>query len=241
MKILATKEYEQFKKVVGNRPIDINHVNYLIKLNSEENLLWQYPGAVTKDGYLTDGQHRLKACEINNWDFYYTVSDKNLEDLGDNIVALTNTAQKGWVIKNFINFYAEHGKEQYIFLQELMTDYKLTQPIIMQLISGKTGSKDIKLGKLKIYTTSQEKDVVLELINEYSVLRDTISSLILNDSRFAGAMRTVFKDFSAQEIVDNLARTPIKITHQRGIKDYLRVMEDVINYKKHEKNYIRFF
>lgn len=219
----------------------MNHVNYLIKLNSEENLLWQYPGAVTKDNYLTDGQHRLKACEVNGWDFYYTVNDKNLSEIGDNIVALTNTAQKGWKVKDYINFYAQHRNEQYMFLQELMAEYKLAHPIVMQLIAGKSGARDIRLGKLKIYSTTDEKGVVMELLTEYTALRGTISSLILSDSRFAGAMRVVYKDFSSEEIIDNLTRTPIKITHQRGIKDYLRVLEDIINYKKHEKNYHRFF
>lgn len=241
MKILLTRDYDQFKTVPGNRNTDINHINNLIKLNAKENMLWMYPATVTKDNYLIDGQNRREACRAQDWEFPYVVSDKTLAELGDNIVALTNTAQKGWRPPNFIDFYAAHGKEQYLFLRELMDEHKFTHPIIMQLVVGKTGSADIKLGNLKLYTSPDEKRAVEEILAEYAKLKGTITGVVLHDSRFASAMRTVFKDYTAEEIITQLARTPLKVTSQRGVKDYLRVMEDVINYKKHERNYMRFF
>ena len=128
MKILATKEYDQFKTITGNRSVEVNHVNHLVSLNSEVNLLSQFPGTVTKDGYLFDGQHRLAACKANDWDFYYTVSDKTLAELGDTIVALTNTAQRKWGIPNFIHYFTSHGREQYLahsVVQERDCDHRI--------------------------------------------------------------------------------------------------------------------
>ncbi len=241
MKIQVTKEYDQFKKIVGNRPIDMNHVNYLVKLNSENNLLWQFPADVTKDGYLWDGQHRLEACRANDWDFYYTQSDKLLSELTDNIVAITNTAQKKWIMADYINFYSAHKKEQYVFLQELMTENKLTSAIVLKLLAGKSLQHEVKLGMLSLYQTSDDKAYLEELVTEYVSLRGVIPQAILSHSSFAGAARTMFKDFSAQDIKIAIERAPISLTPQRGVKDYLRIMEEIINYRKMEKNYHRFF
>lgn len=241
MKIQATKEYGQFKTILGNRAVDMNHVNYLVKLNSKENLLWQFPADVTKDGYLWDGQHRLEACRANDWEFYYTVSTKTLAELSDDIVAKTNTAQKRWTMSDYITFFAAHKKEQYVFLQELMKEYKLSHAIILRLSAGKSRERELKLGILILFTTDEEKAVIEELCRQYIELRGTIPTLILSHSPFAAAMRTVFKDFNAQEIKQAVDRMARAFSPQRTVKDYLREMEEIINYKKHEKNYIRFF
>lgn len=241
MRIQSTKDYDQFKKIVGNRSIDINHINYLVKLNSENNMLWQFPGEVTKDGYLWDGQHRLEAAKANDWEFYYTISDKTLAELSENIVAITNTAQKRWNVPDYIHFYASHDKAQYVFLQEMIQEYKLSHALVLKLVTGKEQNKEIKLGNLKLFATPEEKELIIELLTEYTSLRGTIASVMLNHSVFAGAMRTVFKDFSAKELKDHIERSPRTITSQRTIKDYLREFEEIINYRKHEKSYIRFF
>lgn len=241
MKIQATRDYKQFKTVPGNRPVEINHVNYLVKLNSKNNLLWQYPGSVTKDGYLTDGQHRLAAAEANEWDFYYTIGDQTLEELGDTIVATINTAQRGWKPINYIKFYAAHKKEQYAFLLDLMQEYHFSHAVILKLVTGKPSEASLKRGELHFFETAEDKQVIEDIVKEYAKLRGTVAAVILSHTMFAAAMRTVFKYFSAEDLEIAFARTPIRLEPQRGTKDYLRNLEEILNYKKHEKNYTRFF
>ena len=77
--IYSTKDYEQFKVVVGNRPINIEHVNKLIASIAQENLLKNFPGFISSDGYLIDGQHRLIAAKSNKLAFFFTVSEKVIE------------------------------------------------------------------------------------------------------------------------------------------------------------------
>lgn len=241
MKILTTTDYDQFKTVKGNRAIDMNHVNHLVEINSKEHLLNQFPATITKDNYLWDGQHRLAACKANNWEFPYTVSDKTLAQLNDDIVAITNIAQKRWGVPNFIDFHAAHEKEQYIFLQYLMKEYRLPHSIIMKLVAGKEQSVAIKLGKLSLFITPDDKTYIEDVIKQYVELRGVVPAALIMHGSFAGAIRTIFKDYTAKDLQIAIERTPIQIVVQRGIKDYLRMFEEIINYRKQEKNYIRFF
>lgn len=241
MLIKSTKDYGQFKFIVGNRDIDMNHVNKLVKLNSEVNLLWQFPGLVTKDGYLWDGQHRLKAAEANDWDFYYTVSDKTLAELGDSIVPLTNTAQLPWKPMQYINWYAKHGNEQFIFLQELMEEYKLTYYQIINLLRGSSTASEIRRGTLKLFNTPEDKKNIASLLEEYLLLKTGVDRKMHLDTYFIRAIRTMFKYVSAQEILEALDRAPMQLIPVRGAAEYLRQFEEAFNYRRAEKNYKRFF
>lgn len=241
MKILNTKDYDQFKTIVGNRNIDINHVNYLVKLNSKENLLHLFPGTVTKDGYLFDGQHRLEAAKANDWDFFYTVSEKTLAELGDTIVALTNTAQRRWNIKDYINYFMQHGKEQYIFLAQLMDTYKMSYTNLLSLISGSSQTRSIRVGELKIFISEEEKQIVIDMLDQYMILKDFVPSDIFSHRAFTMAVRTVFNSMSAENLKGEIIRSGIDFTRKVNTTEYLRLLESIVNFKRQEKNHIRFF
>lgn len=242
MKILNTKEYDQFKTIPGNRPINMRHVNHLVEMNSKENLMWMFPGTITKDGYLFDGQHRLEACEANEWDFYYVVSDKTLAELGEPIVALTNTAQLKWGIPDFIHYYTAHGKEQYIFLTQLMETYHLQQTIVLVLVSGASQARALKRGELKIFTNEEDKQVCIDILDGYGVLCDVVPHDIWISAPFALAIRIAFGIMSAEELKSEIIRSNAHFERQVNSSEYLRFLENkVVNFRKSEKNWIRFF
>lgn len=245
MKILNTKEYNQFKIIPGNRLMKtkeaINHINYLVKLNSKENLLWMFPGTVTKDGYLWDGQHRLEACRANDWDFYYMVSDKTLAELGEDIAALTNTAQRKWTILDYINYYTKHGKEQYIFLNQLMDTYKMSHTNILTLASGASQSKALSMGEVKLFSTDEDKQIILDLLDSYKDIKDVVPSKVFIHQRFVGAIRIVFGTLSSEELKAEIVRANIPLERKINMQEYLRLLESVVNYRRSEKNYQRFF
>ncbi len=219
----------------------MNHVNKLIALNSKRNLLWQFPGNVTKDGFLWDGQHRLKAAEANKWDFFYTVSDKTLEELGDSIVPQTNTAQLSWKPADYINWYAVKGNEQYVFLEELMSEYKLTYSPVLNLIKGGSYTSAIKSERLTLFSSPDEKQGIRDLLDEYLKLKGAIAPNIFTESRFVRGLRTIFKYVSSEQIIAALEKAPIQLVAVRFTKDYLRQFEEIFNYHKSERSYVRFF
>lgn len=241
VKILQTKNYDQFKMISGNRPVDINHVNHLVSLNSQENLLWMFPATVTKDNYLFDGQHRLEACRANDWDFYYIVSDKTLAELGDTIVALTNTAQKRWNLIDFIHYYVLHKKEQYIFLQQLLDTYGMTHSNILTLASGASQAKAIKRGELKLFSTDEDKQIIIDMLEGYKLLKDIVPYNVWIHRSFVASLRTVFGNMSAEELKSEIVRSNAILERKINSTEYLRELENVVNYRRSEKNYTRFF
>ena len=66
-KILKSFEYKKFKFMVGNRAINDRHVNNLVK-SIEKNGLIMNPSCVNEKSEIVEGQHRLMACEILNYD-----------------------------------------------------------------------------------------------------------------------------------------------------------------------------
>lgn len=242
MKILMTSDHDQFKKVPGNRPVEVNHVNDLIALNAKENMLWMYPGTITKDGYLIDGQHRLEACRAQGWKFPYIISDKTLAELGDSIVALTNTAQKGWRVADFVNFYAQHGREQYIFLAQLMDTYKTNHPNILTLITGHMQTSAIKHGDLKIYSTPEDKQTIIDMLDGYAILREVLPYSVYCSSKFTSALRVIFQLMNAEQLKSEIIRAAgVTIEPQVNREEYLRLFERVCNWHRMEKSFIRFF
>ena len=241
MKILSTKDYDQFKTVIGNREVSVTQVNRLVKDISTINMLWMYPGTISKDGYIIDGQHRLAACKANGWEFYYLVSDKTLSELGDTVVALINTAQKRWEIRDFIKYHAAHGKEQYVYLTQLKHTYKMTDTIILTLVSGVSQARAIKRGELKIFSTEEDKQVVVDLLDGYKTVCAVVPFPVAQSRAFVSALRTVFGSMPAEELRDEIIRSNITIEKKINVQEQLRQLEDVVNYRKSEKNHIRFF
>lgn len=245
MQILKTKDYDQFKRVSGNRVVDMNQVNKLVKMNSSINLLWQFPGTVSADNYLIDGQHRLMACKANDWWFYYTQSEQTLAELekvqGGAPVALQNTAQLKWTIPNFVHFYAERGNKQYQFVEEMAVEHKLSPTMVIEFFRGDPSSQKLKQGRLSIFSTNEERDLLMESFEAAEIIRPYIPNYIFKHSRFLRALRLMLKQISAESLEVALRKDAVPVKYQHETKEYLRMFEEIINHGKQEKNYIRFF
>ncbi len=241
MEIQKTKDYKQFKTIKGNRKIDMSHVNKLITLNSEINQLWQYPGTVTKDGYLWDGQHRLEAAKAQEWDFFYTTSDKVLSELRTNLVPITNTSQLKWQIADYINYYARNGKEQYLYLEELIQEYGWSHALIISLLRGESKSAALKKGILSLFENEDDKEYNRLLLDGYRDIVDAVPAVVYRDSIFARAMREIFKQLSSEDVKRTLEKTTTQIVSMRHKADYLRQFETLYNHGRQEKNYLRLF
>ena len=74
-KILETKDYHTFSFLKGNRAININHLNKLIKSIKEKDL--KMPIIVNEKLQVLDGQHRLKAYQTLNLSMSYIMSNAN--------------------------------------------------------------------------------------------------------------------------------------------------------------------
>lgn len=241
MRIQSTKYYDQFKLIPGNRPINQHHVNELNKLVLENDLSWQFPALISKDGYILDGQHRWKRAKDNDALYFYTVSNETLDQIGDSMVPVSNTAQKRWIPENFIHWYAVHGRKQYQYLESLIEEHKLKSVVILSLLGFAHYIKPLKKGNLNLGYDTDAKKIHEEIIEAYLSLKPLVPQRVFIDSVFTRSVRDMFKKVSAEDIRAAIERAPMKIVPMREKKDYLRQFEDIFNYGRSEHKYVRFF
>lgn len=236
VKVRATRDYDKFKRIIGNRPVKIPHVNALIKSIAGNNLLYGFVGVVTKDDYIIDGQHRLEAAKANNLWFYYIKIEEKIDDI---IVALVNSSHLAWRPDDYVNFYAERGNEQYIFLKEEHNESGVSVANLVSLWRNK-GNR-LKKGELSLFSNDEEKKLLIEMLEAFLSLKDTISTKVFLDREFVVACRVMFQQVSSSDIIEAINKGHLEVTPQTVTKDYLRIFEALFNRYRHEKNQIRFF
>ncbi|WP_430602602.1 hypothetical protein IGJ02_003035 [Enterococcus sp. DIV0724b] len=128
--VYLTNEYEQFKKIPGNRKVRAN-------MKLEKSILKKgilTPIAVNSIMEIIDGQHRFNIAKKYQLPLpYYVTISKNMDD----IIELNNTSHN-WSIQDYINKYVSDGIESYIKLNDLLSRYKKIP--IGDIISAAQGS-----------------------------------------------------------------------------------------------------
>lgn len=239
LQVRRTKNYDQFKTIKGNRKVQIGHVNNLTKMINKYNLLPQFVGVVTKDGYLVDGQHRLASAKENKMWFYFTIIPENVDDI---IVAIVNSVQLKWTIDDYVNFFADRGEAQYVWLRNLHNEYKVSNSSLMAFFTNRNMRiNHLRNGTLKLFTTPDEEQILLALLDGYMDLKHSLDRQVWVDQDFILALRTMFQQVNSEEIKTAIDRWGKVIPTQDHAKDYMRLFEEIINKGKHGQSHIRFF
>ena len=92
-----------------------------------------------------------------------------------------------------------------------------------------------------MYSTEEDKQVIIELLDGFKLLKDVVPAVVWTSKAFASAARTVFGSMSAEELKDEIIRSNVTLERTLNTQDQLRRLEDVVNYRKKESNHIRFF
>ena len=97
-RIEVSKDYNKFKFVSGNRPVDDRHVNKLV--HSMKQHFIPTPIIVNSKNEIVDGQHRYLACKKLGLDVYYYKNDIKLDGL-----RTINQNMKNWTLDDFLESY----------------------------------------------------------------------------------------------------------------------------------------
>lgn len=131
-KIKITREYEKFKKLDGNRPLDEAHVQRLMA-SMRKQVLFD-PISVNSELCVVDGQHRLEARKRLNLPIpYFIVGDYGLQE-----VQTLNAQQKKWSINDFTKSFIELGSKDYVTYQWFRSKYELPHQESLLLLMGMT-------------------------------------------------------------------------------------------------------
>ena len=227
-----TKDYEMFTLVDTNRDILVRHVTEIMDSIQKKNLLEHNPIIVDRNMVVIDGQHRLEAAKQLDVEIYYTVA----EQVGIREIRKLNSSQKRWTLTNYVKSFAK-TIDDYQFLWDFSKAHSLPLSVGALILSNftETGrSKSVRDGEFRIGNMEQ----VNEVMTAIDKLKPFISDVARRDKVFNFTIEVLSRkkvDWDKMSRKANTVATAqdeqILITKQSTQKNYLRMFEDIYNYK----------
>lgn len=237
IKIFETTDYDQFKKILGNRTLERGHIAKLTKSILKNNMLAQNPILVNADMEVIDGQHRLEVAKANKLSIYYTiVMPGTLKE-----VQQLNFAQKQWTMEDYFKSYCELKNPHYLKLRDFIKDTGLSISNAGLLIGNTnrniavfTESRaSFKMGKFTI--TNFERGERFK--GYFEDLQPYIKEARINNDRQFIACLIKIDNLIDEGLLDwnrmleKFIQSGYKIERMFRARDYLRFFEDVYNFK----------
>lgn len=151
--VYRTNNYEQFKRLIGNREVNPKRVK-TIKKSIEEIGYIPNPIVVNENMEVIDGQGRLQALKELGLPVEYIIKN----GVGIKECLFMNINQERWKLIDYINSYAELGNQSYKMFKDLIELYPI--------YSVNTIGSAIK-GVMTITSTNVRKGELEVSINEY--------------------------------------------------------------------------
>lgn len=234
--VYKTTDYSKFKVLKGNRNIYSSNLLNIKESISKNNLLEENPIKVNQKYEVIDGQHRLEAAKILKVPIYYVIiNDLNLSD-----VQTLNTAQRAWILKDFLISYIKLGNNNYVRIREFMEKYSLQVRQCLLLLTGSCERKsilDFKNGLIKIseldYIKGIEKMKKIQDIRKYLPILSPklINSLLIMNNHPRFRLDTFNRH--CEVLRDN-------VSYKENIRDYLRMFEDIYNFRLPQSSQLNF-
>lgn len=222
--VYETEDYDGFKHLLGNRPIDENHVRKLVtsmtKANS--NITKRDPITLNENDEVIDGQHRIEALRRIKWPVYYIVSPGT--DL--TYTRERNNGSKNWSWQAYMHSYAESGNSHYKFFDDVMKTHTMRFSVVREYLQGSPTVKihDFYDGKFIV----KDKVKSLKLINQ---LQDILEIENIPERTFARAVYNIMtrSKYDHEHMLDvfTSATTALRSCYVTG--QYIEVLENVYN------------
>lgn len=230
MKIQATTDYDRFSILTGNREIIQGHVKNIIKSISANNLLEQNPIIVNKDYSVIDGQHRLEAARQMGLPIYYVVADGDIST-----VQRLNSNLRPWSISDYVESYVKIGMSDYYELKEFKKKWGIPYTTAGELLmygkksSNNHTSEDIKAGTF----LSLEPQGANEIMEWVAATKDYADPITLKDRDYISALIVLMNTngITLEGFARKLSVVGKKITRCVNRAEYLRQIEEIVNYK----------
>jgi len=222
-KTFTTYNYNRFKLVNDNRPIDERHVAKLMRSIKKYGLL--VPILCDKQDNIVDGQHRYEACKRGGYELAVQVR----QSISTEKIIEINSTGKTWTLIDYANHYASLGYEDYVDFIRLVDDYPQVgkMSIAMACAGEQINTNPFKTGKLVCVNMQQTREM-LHLMHAARLhgLKCKMHHVAI--------MRYVQKGYSVQDMIDRLAivHDNMKVVKPRNIKDALRIWQDIYNWKR---------
>lgn len=238
MKVEKTKNYSLFHTVSGNRPINNSHVVRLARSIEALNLLEQNPIIVDNNFCVIDGQHRLIAAMQLGEAIYYTKT----AETGLTPVHLLNVNTKPWSMQDYLASYITQGQRDYMILKDYLDQTGLTLSIALMFLKGDIRNRGLS-EHVRAFKEGRFTITDLAGANAWATYLKEIKPFtqpgVARDREFIYALMLMEKAVSRETFLGKLKQAREKIPRCAVYKDYLRVLEDIVNIRarKHIRLY----
>ena len=237
--IKSTKNYKMFKKLVGNRKVDENRINKIVKSIKNVGYITS-PIIVNEKMEVIDGQGRLEALERLHMPVEYIVEP----GIGINECISMNVHQTNWTLMDYIISFATRGLESYIKILKLKQEYpeysihglgtalfgvgKLSGAIINK---GDLEISDelYEVAKQRLEYCRQFNNVIMKMNVNRECLRQSILFLTMIDE--------VDKEF----LLERFLKEGQLLKPFHTIPECMQAIEELYNYGKSKRVYIHTF
>lgn len=231
--VRTTKDYQIFKRITGNRIINATHVNRLKESMQKHDLM--IPIIVNENMEVIDGQHRLQArTELGIIVYYVVISGLSIED-----TQKANANNKNWTGEDFLNYYCERNYYAYKEFKKFKEKFKFSMQVSMGLLAGQTmGNAEFNEGQLMLRPDTIEK-AERTAFCLYSI-EPYYKGFKRRSFVFAMAKLLNNEQFDFDEFMNKLSYQSSKMVDCVNIEQYIRIIEDIYNYKRKQEDKIRF-
>jgi len=231
MRIFNTTDYKMFKTILGNRTVQVSHVKNLINSIGRNNQLESYPIQVNEHNEVVDGQHRLAAAAYLKVPIYYFIA----YGAGINEMLNHNVNNLSWKTSDFMQFFVKNNNSNYIILYSFCKKYGISVSTGMLLMENgahiRNSMDTFKSGKFIAKNVAR----ATEMIERLSEIRPYTELGVWKDREFISTMYHVYKKITHKDLMKQLKRTEHKLTPKSSVRNYLRAIEDIYNYRLHYK------
>lgn len=223
-------DYRKFKFIEANRDLNEHHVKEIMKEIQNKDLRDEAPVKVSKRYELMEGQHTFASCERLKLPVKYIFSKMTVDDIGR-----YNGSQKQWTSPQVLNHYCVRGFEDYLILNDFYKKYKYPISTLLVLLSGehtKQMYQNFKFGDFKVEQSIGQVQDILDKISELKHFNDKVYRHKTFVLTYIDCL--THPDFDHDKLVHKVSIVTEKFVKCDTQVDYLRMIEDVYNYRNSE-------
>lgn len=236
--IRTTNDYGQFKTLKGNRQVNKQHVNQLIRLMVENgNLTDQFPIVISKDGYVIDGQHRLEALKTLGWEVGYIVEENATIETVRNI----NRGNKNWSWRDVAESFSKLGYKEYEWFIKFYDSHDISYTLAMLFCGAKlskryTSGLTFNSGDFSV----EDKEQATKFADQFEELRE-LTDITGHD--FGKALNKLFRSpfYNHERMVAKMKAQGHTLPAKATESDYRRDIEAIFNFGYPDDNKARLF
>jgi len=226
-----TTNLDMFKLMESNRPVNQGRVKRIYQSMMDEGLL-VIPILVNKKMEIIDGQHRYHASKLSGKGIYYL----QVDNYGETQVIQSNQNSQSWTRKDFLEFYVSKGNRNYIKLKQFMEIYphfSLTDSMFLLTNGNFTNTRKDQFnnGMYKIgnYSKAVQWGEFITSLQKY--FPEGYSRTIFVRSMIS-VLRKYENEFNTDEFIKKSEIVPHFYKICGSHSDYVRMIEDIYNFKR---------